>query len=51
MDEDNDKIDLKHLFQFSCEMTDGRQVSCIDINPQNKDLVAVSYGENDIILE
>lgn len=49
-DEEGDKVDLKFLFKFRCDMTDGRQVSCIDINSQNRDLIAVSYGENDIIL-
>ena len=37
------------MFKFQCDLTDGRQVSCMDINSINKDLIAVSYGEYDII--
>ena len=47
--EEGDEVLLKHLFQFRCDLTDGRQVSCMDINTINKDLIAVSYGEFDII--
>jgi len=36
------------LFKFSCDITQGRQVSCIDINSINNDLIAASYGEFDI---
>ena len=47
--EDLNIVDLTHLFKFRCDLTDGRQVSCIDINSTNKDLIAVAYGEFDII--
>jgi hypothetical protein len=46
--EDENKVSLKPLFKFECDITDGRQVSCIDINSVNPDLVAVAYGEFDI---
>lgn len=39
---------LKPLFKFECDITEGRQVSCMDINVANPDLVAVAYGEFDI---
>lgn len=39
---------LKPLFTFQCDLTAGRQVSCIDINLANQDLIAVGYGETDI---
>jgi WD40 repeat protein len=43
-----DKIGIKHLFTFDCDITAGYQVSCIDINEANPDLIAVSYGAYDI---
>lgn len=46
--EDPDEVTLTHLFQFQCNLTDGRQVSCMDINSANPDLIAVGYGEFDI---
>lgn len=46
--EDEDAYQLIHLFKFSCDLTQGRQVSCIDINSINNELIAVSYGEFDI---
>jgi len=40
---------LKPLFTFeSSHLTTGRQVSCIDINAANPDLICVGYGEFDI---
>lgn len=39
---------MKPLFTFECDIVEGRQVSCIDINQANPDLVAVAYGEYDI---
>lgn len=42
------KVTLQPLFKFRCDITDGRQVSCIDINTVNPDLIAVGYGEYDI---
>jgi len=44
----SDKASLKYLFKFKYDVTEGRQVTCIDINSSNKDLVAVAYGEYDI---
>lgn len=46
--EDTKKVTLQHLFKFRCDITDGRQVSSIDINSVNPDLIAVGYGEYDI---
>lgn len=46
--EDTDEVSLTRLFQFRCDVTDGRQVSCMDINVANPDLIAVGYGEFDI---
>jgi len=46
--EDEDGYKLIHLFKFQCDLTQGRQVSCIDINSINDELIAVSYGEFDI---
>lgn len=46
--EDSDEVSISHLFKFRCSVTDGRQVSCIDFNSANIDLIAVSYGEYDI---
>ena len=46
--EDSDEVSLTHLFKFRCDITDGRQVSCMDINVANPDLIAVGYGEYDI---
>lgn len=47
-EEDENEVTLTHLFKFKCDITDGRPVSCIDINSKNPDLIAVSYGEYDI---
>jgi hypothetical protein len=46
--EDDDSYHLIPLFKFKCDLTQGRQVSCIDINSINSELIAVSYGEFDI---
>jgi len=46
--EDEHAVTLKHLFKFEFDITEGRQVSCMDINEANPDLVAVGYGEFDI---
>jgi len=46
--EESDEISVTNLFKFRCSLTDGRQVTCIDINSINEDLIAVSYGEYDI---
>jgi hypothetical protein len=42
------QVYLKPLFTFKCDLTEGRCVSCIDINQANPDLIAVGYGESDI---
>lgn len=40
---------IKPLFTFECaDLTENRQITCIDINSANQDLVAVGYGEYDI---
>ena len=46
--EDENAVTLKHLFKFEFDITEGRQVSCMDINEANPDLIAVGYGEFDI---
>jgi hypothetical protein len=46
--EDENAVTLKHLFKFEFDITEGRQVSCMDINDANPDLIAVGYGEFDI---
>ena len=43
-----DDVSLKSLFKFQFDITEGRQVSCIDINVANPDLIAVGYGEYEI---
>ena len=48
LQEQTGKVTLSPLFKFRCDITDGRQVSCIDINTVNPDLIAVGYGEYDI---
>lgn len=40
---------IKPLFTFErSDLTEGRQITCIDINSANPDLIAVGYGEYDI---
>lgn len=46
--EESDEVSITHLMKFRCSITDGRPVTCIDINSINEDLIAVSYGEYDI---
>lgn len=48
LDPKDDKVTFKSLFFFECDVTEGRQVSCMDINELNPDLIAVGYGEYDI---
>jgi len=43
-----DQVYLKPLFTFECPITEKRNVSSIDINVSNPDLIAVGYGETDI---
>ena len=38
---------LNHLWSFKCELTYGKNVTCIVCNPEVPDLVAVAYGEYD----
>ena len=46
--EESDDVSISHLFKFRCPVTDGRQITSIDVNSANVDLIAVSYGEYDI---
>ena len=46
--EESDDVSISHLFKFRCSVTDGRQITSIDVNSANVDLIAVSYGEYDI---
>jgi hypothetical protein len=46
--EDPDAVRLKHLFKFECDVTEGRNISCMDFNMANPDLLAVAYGEFDM---
>ena len=39
---------LSYLFKYSCDLTQDRTVSSADWNPINQDLLAVSYGENEL---
>lgn len=47
-EENQSKWNIQHLFKFQTEIFKGRQVSSIDINSVNPDLIAVGYGEFDI---
>lgn len=38
-------IDL--LWGFRCEASDGHNISCVEWNPENKDMLVVGYGEFD----
>ncbi|XP_051753182.1 dynein axonemal intermediate chain 4 isoform X2 [Ctenopharyngodon idella] len=38
---------LEHLWAFECELTMGRNVSCMTWNKKNPDLLAVGYGQLD----
>lgn len=42
-------VSIKPLFTFEIDdLTEGRPITCIDINVANPDLIAVGYGEYDI---
>ncbi len=41
----NQELGIKHLFDYGFDITEGRNVSCMDWNSINTDLLAVSYGE------
>lgn len=45
---DPEAIRLKPLFKFQCEITDNRNITCMDFNKANPDLLAVAYGEYDM---
>lgn len=38
---------LQYLWGFSCEQSEGRNVSCVEWNPELKDMLVVAYGEFD----
>lgn len=38
---------LQYLWAFACELSQGRNVSCVEWNPLLKDLLVVAYGEFD----
>ena len=42
-----DKTELKRLWGFECAASAGRNVSCVEWNPENPDMLAVGYGEFD----
>lgn len=45
---DPEGIRLKPLFKFQCDITDDRNITCMDFNKTNPDLLAVAYGEYDM---
>jgi WD40 repeat protein len=48
MTDEKDPIRLKPLFKFECEFTRDRNITCMDFNKTNPDLLAVAYGEYDM---
>ena len=38
---------IERLWGFECETSAGRNISCVEWNPENKDMLAVGYGEFD----
>ena len=48
LEEEQSAIRLEHLFKFECDITEGRNISGMDLNSVNPDLLAVSYGEFDM---
>lgn len=46
--EEGDSVRLKSLFKFQYNRTEGRNVSSMDLNTVNHDLLAVTYGEYEI---
>ncbi|TVK90645.1 WD repeat-containing protein 78 [Bagarius yarrelli] len=44
-EEDLDSPALEFLWSYSCELTKGRNVSCMAWNKKNPDILAVGYGE------
>ena len=45
---DPESIRIKPLFKFQWEITDGRNITWMDFNKSNHDLLAVAYGEYDM---
>ena len=45
---DPEAIWVKPLFKYQCDLTDGRNITCMDFNKTNPDLLAVAYGEYDM---
>lgn len=45
---DSEAIWIKPLFKYNCDITDGRNITCMDFNKTNPDLLAVAYGEHDM---
>ena len=41
---------MEYLFDYNSDITRGRTVSSMDFNSINKDLLAVTYGEQDLNL-
>lgn len=50
-EEDENNRDLKLLFKYQNSQLDGRNVSCIDFNSINPDLLAATYGEYDLSID
>lgn len=46
--DEKDPIRLKPLFKFECDFTKDRNITCMDFNKTNPDLLAVAYGEYDM---
>jgi WD40 repeat protein len=40
---------LQLLWNYKCELTRGRSISCVSLNKQNEDIIAVAYGESRFI--
>lgn len=48
LSDEKDPIRLKPLFRFECDFTKDRNITCMDFNKMNHDLLAVGYGEYDM---
>lgn len=46
--DEKDPIRVKPLFKFECDFTKNRNITCMDFNKTNPDLLAVAYGEYDM---
>jgi hypothetical protein len=40
---------LQALWTYKCELTRGRQVTCMSFNKQNEDIIAIAYGESRVL--